>query len=291
MWITFALISAVLLAFYDLSKKQSVHDNAVMPVLYLGTVFGALGFSLYLLGMGQFRRAFLVDPQTFGLIFIKSSIIAISWVFAYYAMRELPFSIAAPIRASVPFWTLLGAIFLYGETPSWMQAIGMGAVLAGYGLFSMAGRKEGIHFHRNRGIFFAFTGALLGSCSALYDKFLLQSHHVDRLAVQLWFELDLVLIFTVFFLAQRLFKMHRTTFQFRWSIPAVGLFLVAADWFYFAAVSEPNIPISIVSMLRRANVVVSFAMGAFIFQEQNIKKKGIALAVLILGIAILCCCK
>jgi transporter family protein len=288
MWIPFVLISAVLLAFYDLSKKTSVHDNAVMPVLYLGTVFGALGFSIYLLAMGQFGRAFLVDPHTFGLIFVKSSIIAVSWVFAYYAMRELPFSIAAPIRASVPFWTLLGAIFLYGEIPSWVQALGMGSVLAGYGLFSLAGKKEGIRFHRNWGVFFAFAGTLLGSCSALYDKFLLQSHQVDRLAVQLWFELDLVIIFTVFLLAQRLLKMQRTTFQWRWSIPAVGLFLVAADWFYFAAVSEPGIPISIVSMLRRANVVVSFSIGAFIFQEQNIKKKAIALLVLILGIAILC---
>jgi len=291
MWIPFALISAVLLAFYDLSKKQSVHDNAVMPVLYLGTVFGALGFSLYLLSMGQFERAFFVNPHTFCLVFIKSSIIAVSWVFAYYAMRELPFSIAAPIRASVPFWTVLGAIFLYGEIPSWMQAIGMGAVLAGYGLFSMAGRKEGIHFHRNRGIIFAFAGALLGSGSALYDKFLLQSHQVDRLAVQLWFELDLVLIFTVFLFLQRFLKMQRTTFQWRWSIPAVGLFLVAADWFYFAAVSEPNIPISIVSMLRRANIVVSFTLGAFIFQEQNLKKKAFALLMLVTGIAILCCFK
>ncbi|MEI6647184.1 MAG: DMT family transporter [bacterium] len=289
MWIPFALISAVLLAFYDLSKKKSVHDNAVMPVLYLGTIFGALGFSIYLLCMGQFGRAFIVDSHTFWLIFIKSSIIAVSWVFAYYAMRELPFSIAAPIRASVPFWTLLGAIFLYGEVPSWMQAVGICAVLVGYGLFSVAGKKEGIHFHRSWGIFFAFAGTLLGSCSALYDKFLLQSHQVDRLAVQLWFELDLVIIFTFFILAQRLFNMQRTPFQWRWSIPAVGLFLVAADWFYFAAVSEPGIPISIVSMLRRANVVVSFAMGAFIFHEQNIKHKAIALAVLILGIAILCC--
>jgi len=291
MWIPLVLLSAVLLAFYDLSKKQSVHDNAVMPVLYLATVFGALGFSIYLLGMGQFGRAFFVDGPTFGLIFIKSSIIAVSWVFAYYAMRELPFSIAAPIRASVPFWTLLGAIFLYGEIPSFIQSLGMGAVLAGYGLFSLAGQKEGIRFHRNWGVFFAFAGTLLGSCSALYDKFLLQSHHVDRLAVQLWFELDLVMIFTVFLLVQRLLKMQRTSFQWRWSIPAVGLFLVAADWLYFAAVSEPGIPISIVSMLRRANVVVSFTMGAFLFQEQNIKKKAFALGILLLGIAILCCFK
>lgn len=291
MWIPLVLISAFLLALYDLSKKQSVHNNAVMPVLYLGTVFGALGFLFFLLAIGKAGQAFFIDAATFWLIFIKSAIIAVSWVFAYYAMRELPFSIAAPIRASVPFWTLLGAIVLYQEIPSWMQGVGMGAVLTGYCLFSMAGKKEGIHFERNWGVFFAFAGTLLGSCSALYDKYLLQNSKIDRLAVQLWFELDLVIIFTLFILIQRFAKIHRTSFEWRWSIPAVGLFLVAADWFYFAAVSEPDIPISIVSMLRRANVVVSFAIGAFIFHEQNIQKKAIALVVLILGIAILCCFK
>jgi bacterial/archaeal transporter family protein len=288
MWIPFVLISAGLLAFYDLFKKQSVHNNAVMPVLYLGTFFGTLIFALYLLVIGKLGFAFFVDAHTFWLIFIKSSIIAISWVFAYYAIRELPFSIAAPLRASVPFWTLLGAMMLYGEIPSWIQAIGIGAVLAGYFLFSLAGKLEGIHFQRNWGVFFAFAGTLLGACSALYDKFLLQRHAIDPLIVQFWFQADLVLLFTVIIFGQRLFKMQRTPFQWRWSIPAVGLFLVAADWFYFSAMSEPGTPISIVSLLRRSNVIVSFGLGTIFFQEQNIKRKAIALAVLIIGVAILC---
>jgi transporter family protein len=63
---------------------------------------------------------------------------------------------------------------------------------------------------------------------------------------------------------------------------------VAADWFYFSAMSEPGTPISIVSLLRRSNVIVSFGLGTIIFHEQNIKRKAYALAVLILGVAILC---
>jgi transporter family protein len=160
--------------------------------------------------------------------------------------------------------------------------------LAGYFLFSLAGKLEGIRFERNWGVFFAFAGTLLGACSALYDKFLLQRHAIDPLIVQFWFQADLVLLFTAIIFVQRLLKMQRTPFQWRWSIPAVGLFLVAADWFYFSAMSEPGTPISIVSLLRRSNVIVSFGLGTIIFHEQNIKRKAYALAVLILGVAILC---
>ena len=41
MWIILAFISAALLGFYDASKKSSLRDNAVIPVLFLNTVFCA----------------------------------------------------------------------------------------------------------------------------------------------------------------------------------------------------------------------------------------------------------
>jgi len=291
MWIPFVLMSAVLLAFYDVSKKKSVAHNAVMPVLVLGTLVGAVGFSLALAMSGTFTAALLIDAQTFGRVFIKSAIITVSWVFAYYAMRELPFSIAAPIRGSVPFWTLLGALVCFQEIPTWLQGIGMFFVLVGYWRFSVAGKMEGIHFRKNAGILFAFAGTWLGSCSALYDKYLLQTCKVDRLALQLWFEIDLVVLLGLVLLVQRMRRLQRTPFQWRWSIPAVGLLLIAADWFYFAALAEPKVAISIVSMIRRSNVLVSFTLGALFFHERNLKQKAFALAAILLGVAILCLAK
>ena len=39
MWLLLAFLSAALLGFYDAFKKQSLKDNAVLPVLFLNTVF------------------------------------------------------------------------------------------------------------------------------------------------------------------------------------------------------------------------------------------------------------
>ena len=35
MWLLLAFLSAALLGFYDVFKKQSLKDNAVIPVLFL----------------------------------------------------------------------------------------------------------------------------------------------------------------------------------------------------------------------------------------------------------------
>ena len=41
MWLLFAFLSALLLGFYDAFKKQSLRGNAVLPVLFLNTIFFA----------------------------------------------------------------------------------------------------------------------------------------------------------------------------------------------------------------------------------------------------------
>ena len=44
MWLLLAFLSATLLGFYDSFKKKSLLSNAVIPVLFLNTVFSSLIF-------------------------------------------------------------------------------------------------------------------------------------------------------------------------------------------------------------------------------------------------------
>lgn len=291
MWIPSILVSAVLLAFYDITKKQSVRDNAVMPVLFVATLCGSVAFALALALSGGLSQALAISAAGFWLVVAKSLLVSASWIFVYYAMRALPISIASPIRASAPLWTLLGAIVLYREIPTALQALGMAAVFVGYGLFSLAGRSEGIHFGRHAGVFYAFAGTLLGAASALYDKYLLHACALPRNTLQLWFALDLVVVLGLGLAAQRLAGLQRTRFEWRWTIPVVGVLLMAADWFYFGALSEKGVAVSVVSLIRRSNVVLSFTLGALIFREHNLRKKALALVAILAGVAVLCLAK
>lgn len=288
MWIPFILISAVLLAVYDTAKKHSVHANAVMPVLVLATACGAVFFALALAAAGHLRDALVISRTGFWLVAAKAGIVSASWVFVYYAMRALPLSIAAPIRASAPLWTLGGAMLLFHEIPTPLQALGMAVILAGYWLFSVAGQAEGIRFTRHTGIFCAFAGTLLGAGSALYDKYLLRTCGLERNTLQLWFAIDLTLLLGAALCAQRAAGLQRTRFEWRWTIPVVGVLLMAADWFYFGALSQEGVAISVLSLIRRSNVALSFAAGALIFRERNLRRKGAALAAILAGVALLC---
>lgn len=288
MWIFLILASAVGLGLYDVAKKHSVQNNAVMPVLWLATAIGSAAFVAATMLSGQGSLVLTLTRHEFNLILLKTLLVSGSWILAYYAMRALPISIMSPIRASAPLWTLAGAILLFGERPTGAQAGGMLLVVAGYGLFSVLGKKEGIHFGRHAGVLQAFSATLLGAASALFDKYLLQTCKIPRETVQFWFCVDLVVVLGLAILLQRTSGLTRTSFQWRWSIPAVGLLLVGADWLYFKALSEPGVPISIVSLIRRSNVVLAFAVGAALFKDENIKAKTIALITVLGGVAILC---
>ena len=58
MWLLLAFLSAALLGFYDVFKKKSLRDNAVLPVLFLNTLFSSLIFLPFIL-ISAFISCFL----------------------------------------------------------------------------------------------------------------------------------------------------------------------------------------------------------------------------------------
>ncbi len=296
MWIWLGLISMFFLGVYDVCKKHALHDNAVLPVLFLSNLAGALIAGPLLLGSLWFPEAMaavhlLVEPissRGHGLIFIKSVIISTSWVLAYFALKHLPISIVSPIRASGPLWTIIGAIILFHESPGALQWIGMAIVFAGYFAFSILGREEGIHFHRSKWILFIFLATLIGTSSTLYDKWLIQRMGYTPVQVQVWFTIYLAAIFTVYFLALWWPQRKRSTpFTWRWSIPLIGILLYIADFAYFIGVADSESLIIILSILRRCNVIISFTVGALVFREVNKRKKAWVLLLILAGVALI----
>mgnify|MGYP001246015260 CR=1 FL=1 len=191
------LLSALTLAFYDLAKKHSVRNNAVISVLVLATLAGFLFYTAALGAVGRLACVCAVTPRQSLLILVKSLLVGCSWTFVYYAMRALPISIVAPLRASAPFWTLAGALVLFRESPSLVQGVGMACVVFGYLAFSLAGRTEGVNFLRHPGIRLVLLGTWLGAASSLYDKYLLQREGMNREMMQFWFSVLVAVLWQV----------------------------------------------------------------------------------------------
>lgn len=297
-WIVASLVSACFLGLYELSTKHAVRDNAVLPVLFLCNLCSALlwGGAMVAQRVGgavAWPDLFVVDPLTAHqhlLLFAKSALVASSWLCVYFAVKHLPVSLASPVRATGPMWTLVGALFVLGERPSTLEIVGIATTLLSFIGLSLAGQREGIHFHRNGWIGWLIAGTVLSAGSALYDKFLLGAGAggggFRTATVQAWFSIYLALIFFPLVVGWKLRWWPRNTFQWRWSVIAISLTLLVADFIYFSALREPGAMISIVSSLRRGSTVVAFLGGLWLFGEVANRQKILATVGVLVGIVL-----
>lgn len=291
MWTIAALFSALFLGIYDIFKKSSLNGNAVIPVLFFSTLTSTAIFLPVVIG-SRINPQFFAEIGLFApplnlvehlQVLLKAVIVVSSWILAFFAMKHLPISIFAPIRSTGPFWTLAGAILIFHEKLNLYQWIGVILTLLFFYLFSTAGKKEGIEFRKNKWIFFIVLATVLGAVSGLYDKFIIR--HIDRIAVQAWFsfyQVAILLPVLLFFWYPK--RTTSTPFQWRWTIVAIAVSLVIADFLYFYALSLEGSMISMISALRRSSVLLTFTLGAAIFKEQNLKQKGIWLLGILAGI-------
>ena len=288
-WTAWILASAFFLALYDLAKKASVRENAVLPVLLCSTCCGCVAFITGVAVCGKMPEVIAAaSGWALGLAAGKSVIVATSWIFTFCALRTLPITIATPIRASAPALVFVVAFFLYGEIPTWVQAIGMLAVFGGYFTFSWAGKHEGIDFFRNKAVWCAIAGACFSAVSSLWDKYVFQVAAAPVETVQFFFQVGLVIVYALILGAQRLLRLPHDRFEFRLTIPFVGILLAMADWLYFKGLAVPDAPISVGSLLRRFSVVITFVLGARFFRETNLRRKALALAAILVGVILLC---
>ena len=294
-WFALSLLSAGFLGFYEIAKKVSVRENAVPPVLFFNVTTSALLW-LPVVMMSRTASQFIpfemmrVDAISWtahGQLFLKAIIAGTSWIFASFALKHLPMSIAAPIRASSPLWTILIATLAMHERPSPIQWLGVAIILISFWAFSLVGRREGIHFHRDRWVGFMLLATLLGSISALYDKFLLQNEEMRPSTVQAWFSIYLVVFMTPLMIHWLLRRRKLEAFQWRWAIPMIAILLLVSDFLYFSAIADKQAMISLISPLRRTSVIIAFVAGVLIYKEKNWRAKGVCIATLLIGVYVL----
>jgi len=282
-WAPLSLTSALFLGFYDTCQKHALRDNPVLPVLLVSTGTCATVWSALLLVQHLAPSALpasLLVPELSWLghaeLLLKAAIVAASWLCTYLAVKHLPISLAAPIRATSPLWTLAAAILLLAERPSLLQVLGISTTLLSFLGLSVVGRLEGVHFHRDRWVGYMLLGTLFGAASGLYDKLLLGKLSLAPATVQAWFSIYLLALFAplaCFWWLARGRKAPVVRFQFRFSMVVLALCLLCADFAYFSALQEQGGLISLVASLRRGSTLIAFAAGVFLFKEANGRKK------------------
>lgn len=297
MWLSLAFLSAVLLGFYDVSKKAALKENAVLPVLLLNTLFSTVIFSPFIidnaLNAGWFSGS-IFDAVTYApghegtvlkahlMVIAKAFIVLSSWIAGYFGLKHLPITIVGPINATRPVLVLVGAMVFFGERLNLYQWTGV--ILAALSIFlmSISSKKEQIDFTKNKWILCVAFATIMGALSGLYDKFIMRQ--LSPMFVQSCFNFYQLIIMSIICLILWYPSRKQTTpFHWSWAIPLISIFIAAADFAYFNALGSPESMISVVSLVRRGSVIISFACGALIFRERNLKAKALDLALVLLG--------
>lgn len=294
MWVWAAVLSAFLLGIYEVEKKQASAVNGVLHVLLYATAIGALFFlplilsSIFGWGLGdgtvlEMQRGSLTDHL---IIIGKSFIVTVSWILGLFALKNLPITTAGPIKATRPVFILLGSILIFGERLNAWQWTGVVISIVALYLLSVSSKSEGVDFAHNKWVFCMFGSVAAGVVSALIDKAIMT--WMSPIFVQSWCNFYIAVMMAVIVLVCRMTgnKLYEE-FHWDWTIVWIAVFLTVSDFLYFYSLTDKNAMISVVSLLRRCSVIVTFVAGAIFFKEGNLKSKALILLLLLVGAAIL----
>ncbi|GKT00571.1 EamA family transporter [Acidovorax sp. SUPP3434] len=293
-WIALGLLAGLVLGTYDFLTKLALKEKTVLEVVLWSSVLGALIWAPFfflpaawagtLQPMGLYPAA-LTRAEQLALL-PKSAMMVVTWILSYYSVKSLPLSISAGVRASGPLWTAAGAIVFLSEQLNWWQWMGLAVSMGSYYLFSLIGQKEGIRFQRNGWVLCMLAATLLSSANALYDKHILATLQLDLAAVQAYSAIQrggmaLLLLPWVFGAME-----CRSLLSRNWAVPAIAAAYILAEFIYLTAVQTEGALISVISVLRRTNLVMVFALSALFFAERFIRQKMLAISGVLVGIVL-----
>ena len=277
MWLWLSVFSALLLGVYDVCKKQALKHNGVLWVLLGATACTALFLSPFLTAGPALDHLRLA---------LKAVLVTTSWVSGLIGMKLLPLTTVSTIKASRPIFVVAFSIILFGEVLNVWQWLGIIIAITALYLLSRSSKKEGISFSSNKGIAWMAVSVLSGAASALYDKHILAD--MEPLFVQSWTNVYITILLGIIILVKKLREKDAFEgFHWDWGLILIAVLITASDAMYFFSLKQDGALLSVISMIRRSSVVITFVLGAIFFKEHNIRDKAIVLSILLAGITLL----
>ena len=275
MWVLLAVFSAILLGTYDVAKKQALRKNGTFAVLLVATALSTLFVSPFL-RIGPAEDHFKLA--------LKAVLVTASWVSGMEGLKRLPLTTVSTIKGSRPVFVVLFSIILFGERLNWMQWLGIAIVLGALYMLGFTSRRDASAQVRKTGFIWMGISVLTGVASALYDKYIMKG--MEPMFVQSWTNLFITIILALCVLVKRL-PARSDKFRWDWTLVLVAVLITGADALYFFALKQPDALLSIISVVRRASVLVTFVLGAIIFHEGNIRAKGLNMLLMAAGVVLL----
>ncbi|MBR4827073.1 MAG: DMT family transporter [Bacteroidales bacterium] len=313
-----AVLSAVLLGLYDVAKKKALQKNGVLSVLLVATALSTLFLSpFFRLGpAGDYLR-----------LAFKAVLVTASWISGMVGLKLLPLTTVSTIKGSRPVFVVLLSIIIYGEHLNWMQWCGIALALLALWMLGRSSKSDGTVNARRTGFVWMAVSVATGVASAVYDKHIISGMEPLFVQCWTNLFITVLLAICVGFSllsprssAPENFRFAPSPpaqapgpprscghgrpqfsetellpansekpvrFQWDWMLLVVAVLVTGADMLYFFALKQPGALLSVISVMRRASVLVTFVFGAILFKEGNLRAKGLNMLLMAAGVILL----
>lgn len=268
-----------------------MQGNGTIAVVFWSSLFGCLSWSVALLpissSIGIHVEINQVDLAEQAIILVKGVMMTLSWMLAYYAVRELPMSFSGAVRASGPIWTMMGGMVIFSEFLTPLQFAAVFTSIVAYYFLSVVGKQEGIKILHSRPVLMMLAATILSAITTVYDKYIVHILEIPIFTVQAYSALHRFILAAV--IAVFVYKNNHTVFKIRWSfyVPLVGISWVGAEFVYFLAIADPAANVTYLSIFRRMSLVVGFILSVTFIGEKSIKRKAIIVSLILVSTIIL----
>lgn len=304
MWILYASIYATIIGFFSVFKKKATARTNTLFVLAFHSTLGFL-----LLSWTAFFDAFKISSQSFLFLLLKSFIVAFMWIFELIALKKYYISSLQPISSIKVVIGFVAGIIIFSEPFVWWKCIGVAIIFVGLVMLNFYDAKHIVQFEssksnfenmnasthdeqqlkRNRitAITLFLLSCILSEISAILDKFILNNNSPNQM--QFWFMMLVSIILWICFFAacikNKNMLVSKSDFK-NFYIYLIAFILIVADRFLFTSLSQPDVLVSGVSVIKQISIIVSVVFGGIWFKEPKLKNKLAFLAIILAGIVV-----
>lgn len=278
LWIIFILLYGILKGAREPIKKGVLRDVGVLSALFVYTFVG------FLMSAPTAEGVFSVTPFAFLLVVIKSLVIFVAWILAFFAIKKVPVSVYGICDMSrVIFSTLLGVFFL-GETLTAKGIVSL--ILVAGGLYFANSKKSAENEnYQMKYIWIILAECLLNSVSGTMDKYIMSTGEITSSALQFWF----MLLLSAFYLGYILIKREKLELKKAFTNPwlyVLSFSLILGDRLLFIANADPESQVTVMTLIKQSSAIVTVILGKLIYKEKNILRKLVCASVILSGIAL-----
>ncbi len=273
-WIFMVLFYGVSKGLRDGMKKLALQKNSLMEVLLFHSLLA------FVFAAPTVNDVFDMPWIFYLLIFAKSFVIFVAWIFSFRSLRKLPLSSFGILEmSSVVFSTIMG-VFLLGEKLYIRNIAGLLLVLSGIFLVNVhrgGSNDKGEYKY----IFLALVSCFLNAVSGTMDK--IYTNYVTAGQLQFWYMLFMVILYSIYIIATRT-KISFSALRSNQWIWMLSILFVLADRALFVANSNPDSSVIVMTLIKQSCVLVSILFGKLVFKEKNILYKLFCSFLIIIGI-------